>query len=274
MSPQRFALIGWPIDQSPSPAMHNAGFAALGLDARYELRSTTESELDQVFAELEQGVWQGLNVTTPLKSAVAARVETDELARRAGAVNTVWRDGTRLVGSLTDVLGVQRPLEHAGFSGGGEALLLGAGGAARAAAVALGSMGTRVHVASRRQARASELLRHLSPAHAGLALPIGELDEERELVRRLDVIIQATPVRRASERHRLPWTSVKLGAFVLDMVYHPKRTAFLDDAQQAGARVLEGWEMLLEQGLAAFECFTGREAPREAMRRALLEKIH
>jgi shikimate dehydrogenase len=260
----RYALVGHPIAHSPSPAMHNAGFAALAIEARYELRPTQADEVPALLGELGRGLLAGANVTTPLKTIVAASVRLEGLAARARAVNTVWREGTNLVGALTDVDGVAEPLRALHLRGE-DALVLGAGGAARAAALALESLGLVVHVAARRLTQAESLLSELALRRPGRALALGDAAEVPTALSRCAVVVQATP---ASDL-RLDWSHAQADTIAFEMLYRPARTLFLEGAQAAGARRIGGAEMLLAQGLRSFEIWTGRPAPREAMRLAL-----
>ncbi len=268
MSAARYVLAGDPIAHSPSPAMHNAGFAALGLNATYALRPTSADGAAAFLAELQRGALAGANVTTPIKTVVAALVPLVGAAARAQAVNTLYRDGGRLVGELTDVAGVREPLAARGVEGG-EALLLGAGGAARAAAVALDELGLVVHVAARRVGEAERLLAVVLPSARGRALGLGDTAALVTLLPQLRVLVQATPVGRQGERLPLPWDAARPGLIAFEMLYRPRQTPFLQDARAASATPIEGWEMLLHQGLRSFELWTGKAAPRPAMQQAL-----
>jgi shikimate dehydrogenase len=267
--PDRYALVGSPIDRSPSPAMQNAGFAALGIDARYELRPTNVEEAETVLEELQGGLWKGVNVTTPLKTVLAPRIQTLRgHAARAGAVNTLWLDAGEIIGALTDVEGIVEPLRAAGLAAGG-GLVLGAGGAARAAVLALEELGLEAHVAAREQKRAALLLDELKPRVPGLALALSDRDALEQLFGSLAVVIQATPVGRAGERHDLPGSRSPADTVAFEMVYAPSRTLFVADAEQAGCRTVLGFEMLVAQGAVSFEIWTGEAAPREVMRAAI-----
>jgi shikimate dehydrogenase len=269
---RRYALVGDPITHSPSPVMQQAGFDALGLDCSYSLRPASVADAWAVVDELKRGVWDGCNITTPLKTVVAPSVSLLGNAARALAVNTVWRVGAELVGELTDVEGVREPLAALGCDAG-EALVLGAGGAARAAALALESLGLAVHVATRRPS-AGEALRHdLGLRLAGSVVGFDDRAALAALVSRVSVVVQATPAGRNGESLPLPWESLAPTAVVFEMLYRPRRTPFLEQAQNVGARVVEGWQMLLAQGARSFELWTGREAPRAAMQAALLRAL-
>lgn len=269
----RFALAGSPIAHSRSPVMHTAAFRALGLDARYELRVTELAQVPAFIDELRNGMWLGCNVTTPLKTEVAKHVQCDDVSARAAAVNTVWptRDGLRA--TLTDVDGVRDPLLERGVTFSrtlGEAVIIGAGGASRAAALALAGMGARVSVAARDPSKADAMLSILRDDERGEAMPLAKLAAPGAL-RDVRVLVQATPLGREGESLALSWDNARLVAF--EMLYAPRVTPFLAAATAAGCTTIQGWEMLLAQGARSLELWLGVDAPRAAMRKALLASL-
>lgn len=269
----RFALAGSPIAHSRSPVMHQAAFRALGIDATYELRVTEAEAVPALLYELQRGVWKGVNVTTPLKTEVARHCLCDDSAARAGAVNTVWLAGESLCATLTDVDGVREPLvsRKVTFSRVvGEAVIVGAGGASRAAALALAGMGARVSVAARDVTKAQAVIDILHEHERGEAMPLARLAAPGAL-RDVRVLVQATPLGRQGESLALGWEGTSLVAF--EMLYTPRETPFLASAKAAGCVVVEGWEMLLAQGARAFELWLGVEPPRDVMRDALLATL-
>lgn len=268
----RYALVGDPIALSPSPAMHNAAFAHLGLDAHYELRPTPTHALTGLLDELRAVAWEGLNVTTPLKTLVAPHVELDPVAARARAVNTLYRREGAWRGALTDVEGVRAPLEALGVQGG-TGLILGAGGATRAAVLALEALGCRVVVAARRIGEAIPLLEDLAPKHGYQALDLNDSAALTALWPILGVVVQATPVGKAGDRLALPWSHSAPELVAFEMLYRPLWTPFLLDAREHGARLVHGWQMLLHQGVPAFELWTGQPAPIAEMQRALTAHV-
>jgi len=267
----RYALLGSPIDHSPSPAMHNAGFAALGIDATYELRPTTLEDVQSAIDELKDRQWTGVNVTTPLKTTLAEHVQLRAAALAAKAVNTIYWDNDIMVGELTDFRGIRDPLQQAGFSGGTEALLIGSGGAARAAALVLHSLGCKIHIAARSPDKAAQLLDAL--ALEGEAIHLQDMDALTNAIAASRVVIQATPVGKQGEAHTLPWERLAPNSFAFEMLYTPRHTPFLDAARSAGATAIEGWQMLLAQGVASFGLWTGQPAPVEVMQQALLAEL-
>ena len=249
--------------QSVSPAMHNAAFAARDVNAVY-LPFPVE-RLEDFLAVIEPFGIRGFSVTIPYKQAILAHLDRcDRLARRLGAVNTVVVRGKRLYGYNTDYAGVIEALRGRVRLAGCKALLVGAGGAARAAAFALADSGARVFVLARRVERGRELARA-----AG-----GETVERGELRRRsFDLIVNATPVGMAPDRGSpLAAGEINAGA-VFDMVYRPMETPLLRLAARRGARTISGVEMLVAQGVAQWNLWTGRPAPARLMRRAAIEAL-
>jgi len=268
-----YALAGTPIDHSPSPAMHNAAFETLKMNAEYKLRPADTETAEYVLAEIRHGKWAGINVTTPLKTVLAPMVQLQGHAIRAKAVNTLWRYGAEVHGALTDVDGIKLPLEEANFSENKSALILGAGGAARAAAIALDEFGAKIHVAARNPNKAKEFLNLMEVKKPGTAGALKDTEFLKKILSSVDCIIQATPIGLNNETHDLPWNIVKPELIAFDMVYNPVETPFLKDATQAGCVTIPGWKMLLAQGAAALKIWTGRDAPLDAMTDALKTEL-
>ncbi|HZO48882.1 MAG TPA: shikimate dehydrogenase [Gaiellaceae bacterium] len=229
-------ILGWPVSHSLSPPMQNAAFAALGLDWVYVPLPAPPERLAEAVRGLAATGFAGANVTIPHKSAVVDLCdEVEEAAARAGSVNTLAFQDGRVQGSSTDVVALERAV--AGASG--RALVLGAGGSAKAAVAALARL--EVEVVGRRDPG-------WPPDASGY-----------------DVVVNATPVRDD------PLVRPAAGQTVVDLPYNPdgSPTALARAAREAGARVVDGLELLLWQGAASFERWTGRPAPLEAMRAAL-----
>jgi shikimate dehydrogenase len=270
---EAYGLVGSPIEHSPSPAMHNAALRSCGLEAEYRLRPAEPEDATEVINELKGGLWRGLNVTTPLKTLLAPLVELTGHAVRARAVNTLWVEDGTVVGALTDVDGVLEPLRQAGCFGPGQGLILGAGGAARAAALALETLGHRVHVACRRPEAGQELLDTLQLKRPGEAMSLSSAGDAEALFAELSVVVQCTPVGRDRGRHRLPWDQARQGLVAFEMLYLPVCTPFVAEAKRNGCHTIGGWRMLLHQGAQSFKLWTGLAAPIEAMEQALLKQL-
>mmetsp|Transcript_104567 Transcript_104567/g.295868 ORF Transcript_104567/g.295868 Transcript_104567/m.295868 type:complete len:326 (-) Transcript_104567:70-1047(-) len=271
-APLKYYIFGHPVTMSPSPDIHNAGFATNGFAHRYE-RCDTEG-VDGVIAKLREETCGGGSVTIPHKESVMpfmARVS--EAAKVIGAVNTISKlaDGS-LYGDNTDWIGIKNQItsKAATAAGPGEAvcLLCGAGGTARAAAFALTKMQVkRVLIYNRTFARAEQLAKEFGfEAIDGLA-PLNGLE-------RLDFVVDTLP---GATKFQLPdEQAAVLGKFkpvVLEAAYIPRQTAFVTQALGQGCRVVEGVEMLFEQGCAQCEIWTGKAAPRAAIATALLGQL-
>jgi 3-dehydroquinate dehydratase/shikimate dehydrogenase len=258
-----YGIIGNKTGRSTSPAMHNAAFAAAEINAIY-LPFHVEKLGDFLGAIRSLGIG-GFSVTIPHKRAILRHLDAcHSLAKRLGAVNTVVVRRGRLYGYNTDYAGVVAAIEGRVRLAGCRALLVGAGGAARAAAFALADSGARVFVVARRPQRARELAR----ACGGKELA------QREIRRRsFDLIVNATPVGMAPDRGT-PLSADELNApVVFDMVYRPIDTPLLRLAARRGLETISGVEMLVAQGVEQWELWTGRPAPARVMRRAALEAL-
>jgi shikimate dehydrogenase len=226
----------------------------------------------------------GANVTIPHKQAIRAFLdETDSLARAIGAVNTIAREGGRLIGYNTDAAGFARSVQVDGRRElrGARLIVLGAGGAARAVvAAAIQAGAASVNVRARRFERAAELVADLgaSLAPEGLTrLSAAGLPSARDAPEACDVLVNATPVgmhgSAADAETAIPSEWLRPGMLVCDLVYNPPLTPLLALARKQGADVLNGLPMLVYQGAAAFERWTGRAAPVELMRRVAEEAL-
>jgi shikimate dehydrogenase len=278
------ALIGHPLQHSISPAFQQAAFDYCGLDLRYEKWEAEGPHLETVIGRLRQASVLGANVTIPHKEAAMPLLdEADTLAAEIGAVNTlVNRDG-RLSGYNTDASGFVRALRQEGeFEPGGRSVVvLGAGGAARAACFALAKEGVRrLTIVNRTLGRAESLAgwirRHTTADQEVVALPWEGLTSDKGLSS-CDLLVNCTSL---GMRHS-PWEgmtpldadSIPRNALVYDLVYNPVETPLLRQAKIAGARVLEGLAMLVYQGAASFEIWVAREAPVDIMFRAARESL-
>jgi len=261
-------IIGWPVEQSLSPAIHNAAFEAAGLDWVYAAFPVRPGEAGRAVDAMRALGIRGLNVTMPHKrDVIAALDELSPEAARAGAVNTIVAEGERLVGETTDGPGFVRFLTaDAGVEPAGvRALVFGAGGAARAIVLALCDMGGRVAVAARRRDQAEEIAAVAKDAKP-VAFDAMAVDAE---LGHAEIVVNATPVGHAGET--LPFDPARLGPrhVVVDLIYHPESTPFVRTARERGARAFNGLGMLVHQAALSFELWTGLDAPIEAMRAAV-----
>ena len=251
-------LLGQSIGYSASPAMHNAAFKAADLeDWSYELLEVGADELGGAVESLRRRSVAGANVTIPHKVAVAGMVDTlDPYAPKVGAINTVVNDKGKLRGLNTDVDGIRAALREVGVEASPQlrVLTLGAGGSARAVAAALD--GCRLVFACRTPEKADL---------PGTAVP---WEKRAAYARDADVLVNATPLGRQGEQVLDPADLPRAGA-VVDLVYTPAGTPLLAAAAGAGLPTADGWTVLVAQGAASFEAWTGRPAPVQAMREAV-----
>ncbi len=270
---KRVVLIGHPVAHSLSGAMHQAAFGALGIDARYELWDRSAAELPDAVEQLRGDEFLGANVTVPHKERVAAMMDRlTEDAQATGAVNTVTRDGRRLIGHNTDVAGFQVALDQ--LVGRQKmprlGVVLGAGGGARAIVHTLIREGfQRIVVFNRHLHRAEGLVRHFgrSASHMDLrAMPWHDSIIESELAK-TKLLVNATSVGLSGDETPVPAEILPPDLLVLDLIY--STTRLQRDAAAAGDTVMDGELMLLHQGAAAFTLWTGQPAPLEVMREAL-----
>jgi shikimate dehydrogenase len=267
-------IIGWPVDHSLSPAIHNAAFAAAGLDWTYVPLPVPPPRLADALAGLPALGLRGANVTMPHKTEVAALIpRLSDDARTLRAVNTIVVTGEQLEGHNTDVGGFERFLRRdAGFDPvGRSALIYGAGGAARACTLALGRAGIgKLTVVARNEATT-----------AGLRAIATELGIATEVIlpkdaegRQVDLVVNATPVGSPGSEARHPGLPI-LGpnVLVVDLLYDPPTTDLQRRAKEAGATVSGGLGHLLEQASLSFELWTGTPAPLEVMSAAALAAL-
>jgi shikimate dehydrogenase len=252
------ALIGDPVAHSVSPTMHRAAFAAAGLHLDYVGVRIPRGSLAEAWPALREA-HAGLNVTRPLKEEILPLLDhVSAGARRAGSVNTVVFEDGRAIGHSTDGSGFVAALARAGVRPR-RVVVLGAGGAARAVLAAL----TDADVSA--WSRNPAAVRRLPGVRA---LTDGDLPGA---VARADLLVNATPVGQAPDTEGCPLpATVALhgGLTVFDLVYRPRVTPLLELARRSGCSIVEGVEMLVEQGVRSFELWTGRPAPVDAMREA------
>lgn len=275
---KQVGLIGYPVAHSRSPQMHNAAFGEIDFDADYTLWETPPGTLEERIASLRAPDVLGANVTIPYKEDVVPLLdECDTLAARIGAVNTIVNRHGKLTGYNTDAPGMLRALAECPGSPfdsrGKETVILGTGGAARAAAVALIDAGAQsVTILGRDHARIDVLLAHFSAISQG---PVsGALFNSLEAnmsLRAADLVVNATSVglKSSDDNLLIDVNLLSAGSLVMDMVFNAGLTPLLRAARARGCFVMHGLSMLLYQGTLAFELWTGRDAPVEVMRKAL-----
>jgi shikimate dehydrogenase len=267
----KFAVVGSPIAHSKSPAMHMAAYQALGLPHSYEAIDVSENDFPEFLKSLKRGDFAGINVTVPHK--LRAFELADERAASAiavGAANTLVRsaDG-KITAHNTDARALHDELVALGAARGHRALVIGSGGAARAAVVALSDLGAqKIRVLARNVDSVKELLK-IAPVEIVALSGSSHYD--------FDVIVQATSagMKGADDGEVvascIDFTRVPKNAIAYDVIYAPRETAFLHAAKKSSIHAENGLGMLVRQGAIAFELWLGIPAPLDAMRRALDE---
>jgi shikimate dehydrogenase len=270
---KRVVLIGHPVAHSLSWAMQQAAFDSLGIDATYEAWDRAPIELADAVAELRTDAFLGANVTIPHKERVVPMVDRlTEEAHNTGAVNTITREGKRLIGHNTDVPGFKVALDRlvGKQKMPRQAVVLGAGGGARAVVYGLITEGfQRIIVFNRHLHRAESMVKHFgrSAAHMELrAMPWHDSIIESELAK-TKILVNATSIGLTSDDSPIPAEALNGDLLVLDLIY--ARTKLLRDAEAAGCTIADGELMLVHQGAAAFTLWTGQPAPLELMQERL-----
>lgn len=273
---RRAAVLGKPIAHSLSPVIHNAGYAAAGLDGwSYTAIECAESELPALVAGLGPE-WAGLSLTMPLKEvALTVAAEAAPVAATIGAANTlVHRPDGSWYADNTDVTGMVAVLTEAGVTEGARIALLGGGGTARAALAAAATLKAREVILWSRLGGSGDAL---PPVADALGVPLRRRDWPWQAAQwadaddgaGADVVISTVP-KGAADHLADPDVRWRPGTIVFDVVYDPWPTPLAKSAQSAGARVISGLDLLLAQAVGQFEWFTGLPAPLERMRAALI----
>ncbi len=249
-APLTFRLLGYGIAYSASPQMMRAAFAAMDLPHDYALADIPPAAVDATVAALRESAIGGANVTTPHKLAVARLMDAwAPEAEEAGAVNTVVREGRRLIGHNTDLPALVDAIRGLRPDGIRKAVLLGAGGASRSVVLALEACG------------AKEI--------AAVTRSDGSWDRLESLLAGADLVVNATPIGMSDEQTPVPAAWLRPGLAVLDLVYRPSPTRLVHEARGVGADAEAGAGVLLGQGWRSLELWLHEEAPLEAMRAAL-----
>jgi shikimate dehydrogenase len=277
----RLGLIGWPVAHSLSPWIHRKALQRCGLEGEYNLYAIDPQRFDEqtgpILQGLRDGAMHGINVTVPHKQRVLTRMDRlTQAAKAAGAVNTVYLEDGELVGDNTDTTGFWMDLERLGWVEGkgkyahshkdafeNRVIVLGAGGAARAVALAFGQHGWGVGLSARRAAQAQQVASELNgmiaqPSITPLLLNEGMLDVFGSTV---SLIVNATSAGMAPQIDVDPWPEglpIPEGARVYDLVYNPPQTRLLRRAQACGMQTANGLGMLVGQAALAFQRWTGQ----------------
>ena len=264
------AVIGFPVNHSLSPTIHNAGFKHLNLQWNYIPLEVEEGDLEEVFEQMRSSNLKGLSVTMPYKAKAAVMVdECTPTAKALGVVNCVTSTDKGLIGHNTDGDGFLKALKHdADFDPKQKrVVVLGAGGAAKAITEALGRAEvSSLVVINRTQAKAEST--------AALAIDVGTVGDLED-ISEADLVVNATSLGMKDNATQFPCPVdlIHSDQLVVDLIYHPLKTPWLSAAEQKGARTHNGVSMLLFQATEAFTLWTGQQAPVSTMLRAIEEEL-
>lgn len=265
-----YGVVGHPVSHSRSPQMQAAAFARAGIDAAYVALPVAPDALDAALRGAHALGFQGLNVTVPHKQqALRCCASADPVAAQIGAVNTLRRAAAGWEGFNTDAFALRDLLRETGVGPGARALLLGAGGAARAAAWALRELGTEPCIMARREEAAAELARAM--AGAGRQARTATFAALAAEAARADVVVNGTSVGLHGHEPGFPGLRFRRGQVAADFVYG--QTAFVEAAAEAGARLVRGEAILVRQGALAFTLWTGQPAPEAEMAAAVAAPV-
>jgi len=271
-------VIGHPIEHSMSPVMHNAALNDLSLDYVYVAFDIHPNDLKKAILGLKKKNFKGINVTIPHKEAIIPFLyDLDPLSKQIGAVNTIKNEGGVLLGRNTDALGAKKALVDAGFKiEGKKALILGAGGAARAISFALSEEINEIFIVNRTEERAIKLANELQEKTKIKASGM-EMNGKmlRTLISSVDILINTTPIGMYPKIDRSPISKDLLheNLFVFDVIYNPLQTRLLKDAKKAGSKTLNGLDMFINQGALAFEWWTGKKPNVKLMKDKIIEQL-
>lgn len=276
-------IIGYPLTYTLSPLIHNAAFDSLDLNMRYVPLVVRPESLSSAVCGLKALGFVGVNVTMPHKEAIVEFLDRlDREAEIIGAVNTVvFRDGTA-VGCNTDGRGFIAALSEAGFTPeGSRAVVVGAGGAARAVVAALAPLGCQVSVINRTAERAQTLVAELKKRFPDSALKVLELDAKiADRIEEAELVVNSTPIGMASSDGEslesempIPAESIRPGQYIFDLVYTPLETRLMREAALRGAKPIGGLKMLVHQAAASFEIWTGLRPSLGVMEDAALKAL-
>jgi shikimate dehydrogenase len=272
-------LIGYPLSHSLSPKIQAAALQSCGLSGDYSLfpiHPDDKQGLEDLLARVRCGAIHGFNVTIPHKQTVIPLLdELTSTAKSIGAVNTIYLRDNKLIGDNTDAQGFLADLKRFLATetlrhGELEALVLGAGGSARAVVYALANDGWNVSIAARRAEQAQQL----ADSFANYQLRITLFQNLQSLISNISLIVNTTPVGMAPNADQSPWPedlSLPPHAAIYDLVYNPRETKFVQDARHQGLQATTGLGMLIEQAALSFETWTGHHPSQEIMRMANLQ---
>ncbi|MEH2013740.1 shikimate dehydrogenase [Nostoc sp.] len=279
---QLLGVIGHPVEHSLSPVMHNAAIAHLGLDYVYLPFPIAPENLEVAIPGFAAIGVVGFNVTIPHKQAIMPLLsEITPLAQTIGAVNTVSRQNNKWVGTNTDIEGFIAPLQTTYKQDWSQkvAVILGNGGAARAVVAGCHQLGfAKIHVVGRNVQRLEEFGKSWSNSPISENLQVAQWKELSKLIPQANLLVNTTPIGMYPKVDESPLSGDEIanlptGAIAYDLIYIPKPTQFLEQAEKQGAIAIDGLEMLVQQGVAALKIWLQQEIPVEVMRQALQKHL-
>jgi shikimate dehydrogenase len=274
-------VIGHPVTHSLSPLMHNAAIAALGLDYVYVAMPIAPDRLETAIAGMAAIGVVGFNITIPHKQAIMPYLtEVSDLAQAVGAVNTVWQTATGWQGTNTDVAGFIAPLQSMARDwAGARVVCLGNGGAARAVVAGAHQLGCgTIQVFGRSPEKLAQFDQSWQASPIGTILSVHAWADLAEAIAQADLIVNTTPIGMQPNIDASPLSpaevaAIRPGTIVYDLIYVPRPTRLLQQAQQQGAIVIDGLEMLVQQGAAALRIWTAADIPIHIMRQTLEQHL-
>ncbi|MDE2590954.1 MAG: shikimate dehydrogenase [Patescibacteria group bacterium] len=261
-------IIGDPVEHSISPQMHNACYKALGIDKEFIFLAAHVSpqNLEHAIQGIRALGIHAVTITIPHKTAVIGLLDAiDPIAEKIGAVNTIVNKNGKLTGFNTDWIGIDKSLKKIINLKNKKAAILGAGGAARAAICTAKKVGAQVYIFNRTAENAKMLAEEFQTEYDSI--------DKIESILTCDVIINTTSVGLNSDETPIPSDAIRKEQIVFDIIYTPFETQLLKLAKGKGACVIHGTDMLLYQAIAQFNIYTGRSAPEEVMRKAIIENL-
>lgn len=259
-----YGVLAHPAYHSLSPAMHNAAFEKLGIDAEYKYFDVPKEDLSTFINKTRKTGIKGFNVSKPHKQAIISLLdEIDDVVEIIGAVNTVMNKNGKLLGTNSDWVGVQDSIKEKSSIKNKNVAILGAGGAARASLYACKqNMAANIIILNRTVSHAKELAKEFNCKY-------GSLSDFKKYD--IDIVIQATSAGMNNPKgvELVPKKYIKSSMIVMELIYSPLETKIIKDGKKAGATTITGERMLLNQGFKSFELLTEKKAPRDVMEEAV-----
>ena len=264
---KKYLVIGNPIEHSLSPQLHNYWFKQNNIDAVYEKKQINESDIKEIIAQVRSGEIEGINVTVPFKKSVISFLDEHEVSRKVSSVNTIYKKKDKIIGTNTDIHGFKLALLQTKYNfKGRKILILGAGGVTPSIIFALEGLGPAVIMLSNRTKERAEKLKKLFPQ-----LELVKWGEIKDF----DVIINATSIGlKQGDKIPINYNLIDSGKFFYDVIYNPKKTNFLSEAEKRGHKIENGKMMFIYQAQEAFRLWTVAPNQRVGLLPKIDKKVH